>query len=203
MSRFLALCLVVLLAPNIIPPSDWGSKPQPLDDSLRQTPRRIVVHHAGVVWHPHDDPYQKLRNLQAWGQREKNWPDLPYHYLITPDGRIFAGRDQAYRPESNTNYPLDGVINVQVFGDYEQQILSLPALESLVELLVELCRQHSIHPSTIVGHRQAAPGQTTCPGQDLDRYVRGPLRDWVRAGLDQQTVPVRLLPRDWFLTPDG
>ena len=199
MSRLLSLYLIALLAPQISPASDWGSSPQPLDDALRQVPRRIVIHHAGVVWKASDDPYQKLRNLQIWGQREKHWPDLPYHYLITPDGRIFAGRDWHYRPESNTRYPLDGVINVQVFGDYEQQVLSLPALQSLVDLLVALCREHHLSPQTIVGHRQAAPGQTTCPGEDLDGYVRGPLRAWVQAGLEGHSARVRLRPRDWFL----
>jgi hypothetical protein len=46
--------------------------------------------------------------MQGWGQREKKWPIVPYHFLIAPDGRIFEGRPIAYEPDSNTKYPLRG-----------------------------------------------------------------------------------------------
>src|SRR5687768_15924728 len=86
--------------PPVIPASEWGSKPHPIPAERKHTPTFITVHHAGVVWKAGDDPVKKLQALQAYGQREKNWPDLPYHYLIAPDGRIFAGRPVVYEPET-------------------------------------------------------------------------------------------------------
>ena len=47
---------------------------------------------AGVVWTGKTNPADFVRNMQAWGQRDKHWPDLPYHFLIAPDGEIYEGR---------------------------------------------------------------------------------------------------------------
>ena len=82
-------CLGAAPRPAIVPASEWGSKPQAIAESRKHVPRFIRIHHAGVLWKAGDDPVKKLAALQAWGQREKGWPDLPYHYLIAPDGRIF------------------------------------------------------------------------------------------------------------------
>lgn len=155
--------------PGLVTQSQWGSRAQLLPSRLRHRPKRIVVHHAGVAWKPGTDPADKVRRLQAWGQREKSWPDLPYHYLITPDGQLFEGRDWRYRPESNTDYELDGVLNVQLFGDFQVEEPTTEQLETLLGILTFLCRQHSISPQKIYGHREAAPAQTTCPGDNLQR----------------------------------
>lgn len=180
----LLLLLPAAAQPPIVTRDQWGSKPQPLADELRQTPRRLVIHHAGVVWKRGDDPRKKIVALQVWGQREKSWPDLPYHYLLAPSGEIFEGRDWHYRPESNTRYELDGVINVQLWGDFEQQKVTPAQLQSLVDLLVWLCRQHGFGVDVLTSHRDQAPGQTTCPGRDLAWYMdRGWLRQWVAKGL--------------------
>ena len=162
----------------------WGSKPQAMGEQWHHQPNRLVVHHAGVVWKEDSDPVAKVKNLQSWGQREKGWPDLPYHYLISPDGRVFQGREERFRPQSNTDYDLEGVINVQLFGDFNQQKVTPEQRKSLVETLTFLCLRHGIAPSKITGHRQEAPGQTTCPGEDLDAIVQGPLRGWVGEALE-------------------
>lgn len=168
---------------SLVSREQWGSTPRPMGDEWLQQPERLVVHHAGVVWKPGSDPVAKVKNLQTWGQREKGWPDLPYHYLIAPDGRVFQGRPERFRPESNTRYDLDGVINVQLFGDFNQQQVTPEQSRALVETLAFLCLRHGISPSKISDHQQEAPGQTTCPGEHLHSIVRGPLRGWVRRGL--------------------
>lgn len=153
--------------PDFVTRTEWGSRPKSLPQEWCQTPTRIVIHHAGVNWVEGSDPVEKVRNLQTWGQREKGWPDLPYHFLISPDGRIFEGRDPFYRPESNTEYDLNGVLNVQLFGNFEEQTVSPEQTRALVSLLNYLCRNHSIPKGRISTHQQEAPGQTTCPGRDL------------------------------------
>lgn len=73
--------------PIIIKRSEWGSKPQP--DSLpykTHTINKITIHHGGVYYLEDKNAEEYLSNLQAWSRREKHWPDIPYHYLITPDG---------------------------------------------------------------------------------------------------------------------
>src|SRR5207249_10377189 len=53
--------------------------------------------------------------------RNTYWPDLPYHFLIAPDGRIFEGRPVEYEPESNTDYSLAGNVGVELMGDFNRQ----------------------------------------------------------------------------------
>src|SRR5438876_3364600 len=74
--------------PPIVTREEWGSQPQPIPDSRRHTPKFITIHHAGVDWKAGRDPVAFVRTMQQWGQREKGWPDLAYHFLIAPDGRI-------------------------------------------------------------------------------------------------------------------
>src|SRR3712207_1003634 len=61
--------------PAIVPAAEWGSTPQPIPEGRKHVPKFITIHHAGVVWKAGDDPVKKLKGLQAYGQKEKKWPD--------------------------------------------------------------------------------------------------------------------------------
>src|SRR6184192_411275 len=107
--------------PKIVTREEWGSKAQPIPDSRKQVPVWVTIHHAGELWVNRIDPAEFVRRMQVWGQnrpkiekppRDTYWADLPYHFLIAPDGRIFEGRKIEYEPESNTKYPLNGNIGV-------------------------------------------------------------------------------------------
>jgi hypothetical protein len=181
--------------PPIITAAEWGSQPQPISPERHQTPQRITIHHAGVLWNAGDDPLVKIRGLQTWGQRDKNWPDLPYHFLIAPDGRIFEGRPVNYEPESNTNYPLQGHVGIQLWGNFEEQRVSLAQLRSTVRLVAWLCQRYGIDPATIAGHEDVAVGQTDCPGRDFYRYIHdGLIRRWVEETLRGETPQIAELP---------
>ena len=181
---------------NIVTRKDWGSTPDPIPDSRKHTPKWITIHHAGVLWTNSVDPAQFVRNMQAWGKkrpeiekppRNSYWPDLPYHYLIAPDGRIFEGRPVEYEPESNTAYSLAGNIGVELMGDFNRQRPSLSQLESAVRLTAWLSHRHKIEMERIRTHRDAAPGQTTCPGRDFYRYfLDGQFKQWVESVLKGQ-----------------
>lgn len=178
---------------NFVPREKWGSTPDPIPGSRRHTPKYVTLHHAGVLWTNSQQPEQFLRNMQAWGKkraeieqppRNTYWPDLAYHFLIAPDGRIFEGRPLEYEPESNTKYDLAGNINVELMGDFGRQRPSLKQLESSVRITAWLMQELHIEPKNVRTHREAAPGQTECPGADFYRYFEdGQFRKWVAAAL--------------------
>jgi hypothetical protein len=186
--------------PAIIPREDWGSQPDIARlEERRHTPRFITIHHAGVVWTAGSDPYQKLKGLQSWGARDRNWPDVPYHYLIPPDGRIFEGRSTDYPPDTNTReFDTVGHINVHLWGSLGEQRATLEMLQATVDVIAWLCQEHAIDPATIRGHRDHA--STNCPGADMYRYVSdGLIEKWVREKLAGGQPAVALLPP----LPDG
>lgn len=176
-------CETYAMPIQVVTREQWGSQPQPLPEEMRHTPGRLVVHHAGVATRPGEDPAEKMRRLQSWGQKEKGWADVPYHYVIATDGRIFEGRDWHYRPASNTQYDLSGVINVEVDGNFETQTVTPEQKESLIQILAYLCLRHNLDPASIRGHMDEAPGQTDCPGKNLYPIVHGPLPELVRERL--------------------
>jgi hypothetical protein len=179
---------IVPKPPKIVTRLEWGSKPDPIPEGRKQTPRFITIHHAGVLWTNSKDPAQFVRDMQAWGKkrpqiekppRDTFWPDLPYHFLIAPDGRIFEGRPIEYEPESNTKYPLAGNIGVEMMGDFNKQRPSKAQLESAVRLTAWLMQEQKIPADRVRTHKDAAPNQTSCPGSDFYRYMEdGQFKKW-------------------------
>ncbi len=186
--------------PPIVTAKEWGSEPQPIPDARKHTPKYITIHHAGVLQKSTTDPAKFVKNMQGWGQRDKKWPDLAYHFLIAPDGRIFEGRDIAYEGETNTKYPLRDQVQVELMGDFTKQRVSPQQLDSLVKLTAWLCSEYAIDPLLMGGHNDRAPRQTSCPGTDLYRYIEdGQLTKWVAALLKGQPVEVK----ERSALPDG
>jgi hypothetical protein len=189
---------------NFVTREQWGSKPDPIPDSRKHTPKWITIHHAGILWTNSQDPAQFVRNMQTWGKkrpelekppRNTYWPDLPYHFLIAPDGRIFEGRPAEYEPESNTKYSLAGNIGVEMMGDFNRQRPSKDQIESCVRLTAWLAQQHHIDLDHVRTHRDAAPGQTDCPGRDFYRYISdGQFKKWVRSAIDGGELKIDLGP---------
>jgi hypothetical protein len=179
--------------PAVVSARDWGSNPQPIpDDRKQQSLQWITIHHAGETWKANRDPAEYLRAMQAWGQRERNWPDLPYHYLIGPDGRIFEGRPLEYEPDSNTDYPLAGNIGVEMMGNFDLQRPSAHQVRSCVALVAWLAQEHKIDTNHIRGHKDAAKDQTSCPGKDFYRYLSdGTFKTWITATMKGEKVDVR------------
>lgn len=170
---------------------DWGSTPDPIPEARRHVPRFITLHHAGVLWTNDRDPAEFVRNMQAWGKkrpqiekppRDTYWPDLPYHFLIAPDGRIFEGRPVEYEPESNTAYPLAGNLGVEMMGNFDRQRPSPEQLESAARVTAWLMRKHDIDFDHVRTHRDVA--KTGCPGRDFYRHMEdGRFKTWVQAVL--------------------
>lgn len=192
--------VVVPKPPKFVTREQWGSNPDPIPDSRKHVPKWITIHHAGELWTTDKDPEQYLRNMQAWGKKRPQiekpprntfWPDLPYHFLIGPDGRIFEGRPIEYEPDTNTRYSVAGNIGIEMFGNFNVQRPSPEQLESVVRLTAWLMQQTHIDLEHVRTHRDAAPGQTECPGRDFYRYILdGKFKGWVSAVLAGEDLKI-------------
>lgn len=179
--------------PGVVSAATWGSQPWPFPPGYEHVPERIVIHHAGVVWTGEREPVETMRRLQSWCQRERGWRDVPYHFLIAPDGTVFEGRPLRYRPDSNTNFDTNGCINVEFFGDFEQQRVSSAQLESAARLIAWLRHSYDLNTTPLRSHADLA--ETVCPGRDLRRYLdEGLLDKWADRVQRGEPLRVVLLP---------
>ena len=145
----------------------------------------ITLHHTGSrePLRPEDDPAEKLRGLQVWGARDRNWWDVPYHMLIDLDGTIYEGRDWRYMGETNTTYDPRGHFLISVIGNYGRQEPTQAQLEAIADLMAWAVARFDVPLDRIGGHYHYA--ETSCPGQHLRRYLEdGTFRRMVEQRLE-------------------
>lgn len=150
----------------------WGWLPDENAVYRKHTPERITIHHSGVVYEGKKPAAQKLRELQAWSRRERPWPDIPYHYLIDLQGKIYEGRPIEFVGDTNTNYDPTGHILISVMGNYEEQPFSAEQEQALLDLCAHFVRKYHIPPDLIKTHQDYVPS-TLCPGKNILAVLRG------------------------------
>jgi hypothetical protein len=156
-------------------PAEVAGSPVAGDAALRlRVPHRIeriTLHHSGSPepLRPGDDPVAKLRGLQRWGRTDRNWWDVPYHFLIDLEGRIYEGRDWRFMGETNTTYDPRGHLLISVLGNYELQRPTPAQLEAIADLMAWAVAAFDVPLNRIGGHYHYA--DTSCPGEHLRRYL--------------------------------
>jgi hypothetical protein len=175
--------------PRVLVASDHAG-----DATLRlRVPHRIThvtLHHTGSPepLRPGDDPVERLRGLQRWGRTDRNWWDVPYHFLIDLEGRVYEGRDWRYMGETNTTYNPWGHFLISVIGNYGVQEATPAQIEAVTELMAWAVARFDLPLDRIGGHYHYA--ETTCPGAHLRRYLEdGTFRRGVEARLGRGPAP--------------
>ncbi|MCI0691143.1 peptidoglycan recognition protein family protein [candidate division KSB1 bacterium] len=148
--------------------SQWGGTPAK-DTSRVQEIKFITLHHGGEEFKQDKDFATYLINLQSWSRSEKKWIDIPYHYLIDFEGKIYEGRDIHYPGDTNTAYDPTGHALVCLPGNYEIQQPNDKQLRAVIDVFVWLCWKYELLPEVIKGHKDVAEG-TVCPGKNLYAY---------------------------------
>lgn len=169
---------------SINPRTAWNaSDPKPF---ANQVPERITIHHEGTKFEKSDDAPKHIKNVQTWGMgKDRNWADIPYHFLIDPNGNVYEGRNVFTTGETNTEYDPTGHLLISLFGNFEVQEVSTEQLEALIKLTAYCCKKYDISPETIASHRDYSE-QTDCPGKNLYfNYIKnGYLKEKVKAILN-------------------
>lgn len=160
----------VVTKPYIISKAQWGGK-SANGTKPEQKITKITIHHGGVFVAKSDDPKAYMRHLQKFSMEDKHWIDIPYHFCIDLQGRIYEARDLKYAGDTNTEYDPNGHALICVIGNYEKQELSEFQLAAVVRLSAWLAYKYHLTPDAIAGHKDYS-NQTVCPGKDLYRYLQ-------------------------------
>lgn len=153
--------------PEVIDRRAWGAHtpPEPYDP---HRPVAIVVHHS---WLPTQAQYartggaESVEGIQRFHMFDptRGWNDVGYHYLIGPDGLVFAGRP----PEVVGAHavPNTGKVGICMIGNHDPDgAAPTPAAwRALEELVVALADRYDIPMSELYGHRNFS--YKTCPGE--------------------------------------
>lgn len=157
-------------SPEILPRTSWNALPP--KDYKKQQPVRVTIHHEGTKLEMNDDAAKKISAIQRWGMgQEKNWADIPYHFLIAPNGTIYEGRDVFTVGETSTEYNPSGHLLICCLGNLEVQPLPEQQLYSLIRLTAHVAKKYKIPADSIASHRDYSK-QTTCPGKNLYPYIQ-------------------------------
>jgi hypothetical protein len=145
--------------------ADWGGTPSALPSNPQRI-TRLTLHHQGEVWKAGADVPSYLRRLQDWSRNVRGWADIPYHYVVAPDGLVYAARPVQRAGDTNTDYDPHGHLLVMLLGNFEEQEPTLAQWRSTVLLLAQLLKQQGLALSALGAHRHFS-GQTVCPGAKL------------------------------------
>jgi hypothetical protein len=147
--------------------NDWGGEATALP-AVAQTISHLTIHHQGERWNAGDDVPNYLRRLQNWSRKTKAWVDIPYHYVVAPDGAVYAARPVAMAGDTNTEYDPTGHLLLMLLGNFEEQEPTAQQWQSTVVLAAQMLDDHRLPMSALGAHRDHS-GQTVCPGANLMR----------------------------------
>lgn len=153
----------------VISKSDWNGKPGNSEVMKEHSIRAITIHHEGVFDNGKKTGAEKMRNLQLYSQEQKNWGDVPYHYVIDLTGKVYAGREVGYAGDTNTEYDPTGHLLICVHGNYEDQPVPEAAYRALVKFTATQALLYQVPVAQIKTHKDYVPG-TLCPGKNLYHY---------------------------------
>src|SRR5690606_7039380 len=129
---------------------------------------KITIHHGGEDFATDKNVVNYLRNLQSWSRREKKWADVPYHYLIAPDGSIYEGRPDSLAGDTNTTYDPAGHLLICALGNFEKIEIPDVQYQSLIKLTAYFAQKYQIGAESIKTHKDYA--ETACPGKNLYQF---------------------------------
>ncbi|MBI2464439.1 SpoIID/LytB domain-containing protein [Candidatus Peregrinibacteria bacterium] len=137
---------------------------------------KFIIHHTATSKNL-DNPEAAIRSIYYYHAITRKWGDIGYNYIIDPKGKIYEGRFGgekvvgAHAGRANT-----GSIGIAVLGNYENEDVPLPVIQSLINLIGEKASLYAIQPDgrssfrgenipNILGHRDVM--DTSCPGAKL------------------------------------
>jgi len=144
----------------IVARQEWDAHP-PSYQGPPQVIRRIVVHHDGVHYDGPVPGSEKMRRLLQSVQRLNGWRDVPYHFVIDVDGRVYEGRAESWPGDTKTDYDPSG-LHIALQGDFSEQQPTAAQLDSLARLVERKAGQFHVEPTELYLHSELA--ETQCPG---------------------------------------
>ena len=86
---------------------------------------------------------------------------------VDRNGNIFELRTTELAGDTDTKYDTTGHFLVVCEGDFEQEVVTEAQLHGTAVVFAWAAQTFGIASNTLAGHKDVAPGQTSCPGANL------------------------------------
>jgi LCP family protein required for cell wall assembly len=149
-------------APIPVPRWVWDLAGPIVDSETSQEVRGIVIHHDAVRHDPQRSGEEKASELRQSVLRNDGWTDLPYHYLVDVDGRVFEGAAETVATRTRTWHDASNLLHIALLGDYSIDRPTDIQIESLLRLVAAKAEEYRIPASHIHLHGDLL--DTSCPG---------------------------------------
>ncbi len=154
---------------EIISKAKWGGVAGDSTLMKHHQINRITIHHAGVEDDGSKSGVAKMKGLQNFSLKQKGWGDVPYHFVIDLQGKVYEGRDVQYAGDTNTGYDPTGHLLICVNGNYEEQQVTAKSYKALVNFTAKMAGKYNISLEKIKTHKDYTP-ETVCPGKNLYKF---------------------------------
>jgi hypothetical protein len=153
----------------VITTQEWGAAPPRATFSRRGRLREVIVHHtafatSGIDGTSFEAEARHMRAIQRW-HFDRGFITIGYHFVISPSGRVFAGRPVNALGAHTKGYNT-GSVGICLMGNFQLEHPTRAALEALLDTRIEIVPGGASVP--LKGHREH-PGHasTACPGRYL------------------------------------
>jgi hypothetical protein len=148
----------------------WGAKP-PLPGGRNHQINQMTVHHSAAFLGDNRNIIDRLQQHQRYHQDTQNWPDIAYHISVDRNGNIFQLRSLDLAGDTATDYDTEGHFLVLCEGNFDEEEVSEAQLDGAAIAFAWAAQRYQIPTDTLRSHREVAPGQTSCPGANLQNFV--------------------------------
>ncbi len=140
------------------PSPNWNERPS------GQAPDMVVIHYTGM-----------RTGAEALARLCDPAAEVSAHYLIEEDGRVFRLVDEGKRAwhagvsawlgRDNINHNSIGIELVNPGHEFGYRAFPDAQISSLLDLLMDIKKRHTVPTPHFVGHSDIAPGRKTDPGE--------------------------------------
>ena len=123
---------------------------------------KLVVHHSAS-----NRKTTTKKKIEQW-HKDRGFSKIGYHKVIEGTGTIVNGRSESIQG-AHAKGANAGSLGVCVTGNFEDETPHNGQIDSIVKVLTQWCKDHSLDETKIYGHFNV-PGCTTstsCPGKNL------------------------------------
>ena len=123
----------------------------------------IIIHHT-------HNPELTVRSTHEMHINRFKWAGIGYNYFIEKDGRVFEGRGMYVG--AHAKFHNNKSIGIALAGNFDVALPTKQQLDSLSQLTIEFMNKYDIEPQKVIGHREIAGVDKTCPGElfDMDKF---------------------------------